>query len=278
MPRRERIDFDGAIHHVMNRGVDRQPVFFADADRVEFGYRLAAIHRDFGVETLAYCLMDNHYHLLLHTPNGGLSAAMQQLGGLFTQHTNDRVGRDGPLFRGRFHSILVTTDAYLAWVARYIHRNPLAIAGVDAPDRHRWSSYRAYLGLRRCPPFLNTQLVLSLFGEDRDRLAAATDDDASCEPTRQSFNADDIALMTRSVLAMADTDGDARVLERSLLVLLASSFADSPELSNGLLAALSFPSPTAHRMALHRARKRFDRDPALRRVLGDVLAELGQTA
>jgi putative transposase len=112
---------------MMNRGIDRQPVFFADADGVKFGRRLAEVHERFGVETLAYCLMPNHYHLLIRLPGGGLAAAIHHLGSLYTRNTNDRTGRDGPLFRGRYHSIRVDTDEYLLWAARYIHRNPLAL-------------------------------------------------------------------------------------------------------------------------------------------------------
>ena len=80
-------------------------MFFADEDRIEFGRVLGEIHERFGVETLAYCLVPNHYHLLLRCPDGGLSAAMQHLGSTFTRRMNDRAGRDGPLFRGRFHAI-----------------------------------------------------------------------------------------------------------------------------------------------------------------------------
>ena len=134
---------------MMNRGVNRQLVFFSDADRVEFGRVLAEMHQRFGVETLAYCLMPNHYHLVLRCPDGGLSDAMQHVGSTYTRRTNTRVGRDGPLFRGRFHAIHVADDVYLKWVVRYIHRNAVDIAGIQGCEDYRWSSYRSYLGLRR---------------------------------------------------------------------------------------------------------------------------------
>ena len=163
------------MHHVMNRGVNHQRIFFDDADRIEFGARLEDINQRFGIETLAYALMTNHYHLLLRTPAGGLSEAMHRLGLVYVKRTNKRVGRDGPLFRSRFHSIPVTTDAYLRYAARYIHRNPLELPGVARPEFYRWSSYRTYRGFRSPAPFMNTSLVLRLFDDDRDDLARFTD-------------------------------------------------------------------------------------------------------
>lgn len=150
----------------MNRGADRRNVFFDDSDRIEFGARLADIYERFGVETHAYCLMDNHYHTLFHCPDGGLSLAMQRLGSLYTRHVNDRLGRDGALFRGRFHSRVITSEAHLVAAARYIHRNPLDLPGIDQPDGYRWSSHRTYLGFREPPPWMVTSTVLGAFDGD----------------------------------------------------------------------------------------------------------------
>lgn len=98
MPRPLRIDVEDGWNHVMNRGIDHGDVFFADTDRIEFGQRLGDVFDRFGIRTHAYCLMDNHFHLLLHCPEGRLSDAMQRLGSLYTRHVNDRLGRDGALF------------------------------------------------------------------------------------------------------------------------------------------------------------------------------------
>jgi REP element-mobilizing transposase RayT len=168
MPRRPRLDPHGGYHHVWNRGVAKRNVFFADTDRVEFGQQLAEMNSHFGIEVNAYCLMDNHYHLLVHCPEGGLSPAMQRLGSSFTRHVNDRTEQDGPIFRGRFSSRLVTTHDYLAELARYVHRNALDISGVDAVENYRWSSHRCYLGLRVTPAWLNTEPILRYFQHDRD--------------------------------------------------------------------------------------------------------------
>ncbi len=272
MGRRPRNDITGGIHHVMNRGVDHQRIFFGDPDRVEFGERLAAIHERFAVEILAYCLMDNHYHLLLRAPDGGLSAAMQHLGLTYTRHTNDRVGRDGPLFRGRFNSILVTTDAYLLRATRYIHRNPLDIVDVRTPRGYRWSSYRAYLGLRRRPPFLATDMILGLVGNDRQALARSTEA-AMNGPAVSEL--DDLLQHVRFAVAHDDLvhgsdEASPRRIERAVLVLIAHEVAGTP-LGDRLERLLDFPSDAARRMALRRARGRSDELPVAR-IVGEVLA------
>jgi REP element-mobilizing transposase RayT len=159
MPRPPRIDIEDGWHHVMNRGIDHGDTFMNNSDRIEMGQRLGDVFERFGIETHAYCLLDNHFHFLWHCPDGGLSAGMQRLGSLYTRHVNDRVGRDGALFRGRFHSRLIVDDAHLAATVRYIHRNALDVAGVDLVRNYRWSSHRAYLGLRKPPPWLVTDRV-----------------------------------------------------------------------------------------------------------------------
>jgi REP element-mobilizing transposase RayT len=161
MPRPLRIDIENGWHHVMNRGIDHADVFFDDSDRVEMGQRLADVFDRFGIRTHAYCLMDNHFHFLWQCPDGGLSAAMQRLGSLYTRHINDRLERDGALFRGRFHSRLITDDAHLVATVRYIHRNALDLDGIARASDYRWSSHRTYLGLRPSPQWLFTDHVFA---------------------------------------------------------------------------------------------------------------------
>lgn len=269
MGRRPRTDVEGGIHHVMNRGVDHQQIFFADADRVEFGRLLGEIHTKWGVETLAYCLMDNHCHLILHTPDGQLSEAMQYLGLVYTRHTNDRVGRDGPICRGRFASMLITTDSYLLQATRYVHRNALDLPGVRRPDGYRWSSYRAYLGHRRRPPFLNTGPVLELVDGDRRALARFTDGDDSIA----RWCADDLVQLVRYAIArsvVSSPDGaPTNVSERLILIGVLDRLAPS-SLTRELVDSLDFPTATARRMALKRSRDRAQ-DPAVDRIVRSVV-------
>lgn len=276
MTRRQRGDAPGAIHHVMNRGVNHQRVFFSDGDRIEFGERLAEIHERFDVTTLAYCLVENHYHLLVQTRSGRLSEAMQQLGLMFTRRVNDRAGRDGPLFRGRFRSIPVTTDAYLLCAARYVHRNALDVRGVDAVDRYRWSSYRAYLGMRPAPPFLDTSMVLQYFDGDVERFDRFTTGDADLSAP----SPDDLVQLVRWAVVQGDLRRDDGApapgwQERTALALLADRLGPTdPGLAARLDDLLAYPSAAARRMAKRRASERAAH-PAIATVVTDVLAALG---
>ena len=107
MSRPLRIEYPGAFYHVMNRGLARNRIFLNDSDRLGFLDLVGDICRLWGLGVYTYCLMDNHYHLLLQTSRGGLSRAMRHLDGIYTQRFNRRHGRDGPLFRGRYRAILI---------------------------------------------------------------------------------------------------------------------------------------------------------------------------
>ncbi len=282
MARPRRVDFDGAIHHVMNRGVDRQPVFFGDADRVRFGRLLADIHERDGVATLAYCLMGNHYHLLLRSPGDRISTAMQWLGGRYTQATNDRCDRDGPIFRGRFSSKLVTTDPYLLWVTRYIHRNPLDIAGVRRPSDYCWSSYRAYLGHRAPASFLDLDAVLSLFDNDRDAIRRFTETDAHAIDADSDAIVDDLVQLIELALASSERDPDsnrttAGSLVRTVLMMLGDD-SRFGALRSRIDAHLGFPSAESRRKALARARARAESDSTIRELLATVRSNIARTS
>lgn len=255
----------------MNRGVDHQPIFFGDEDRIEFGRRLTDCHARFGLELLAYCLMGNHYHLVARTPDGGLSAAMHHLATTYVRHTNDRVGRDGPLFRSRFTSIPVTTDTYLRQLVRYVHLNPLALPGVERPEDHRWSSYRAYLGRRPPAHFLKLDLVMSLFGGKPDRLAAFTVG-AGSSPGIIPSTADEMMNVVKLAL---DDQGEpsSGARERVVLAALLDRLGDD-RTGQLVAAALQFPSADARRTALSRSRKRVRDDPKVAGVVDRLTRQL----
>ncbi len=163
MARPLRIEYPGAYYHVMNRGLSGRHIFTQDQDRKVFFDLIGNISGMWKVEVNAYCLMDNHYHLLLETPQGGLSRAMRHLDGIYTQKFNRSHRRDGPLFRGRYKAILIDVEEYFLSVARYIHHNPGKAGVVSNMDRYRWSSHQGYLDRKKGQEWLNTEELLSRF-------------------------------------------------------------------------------------------------------------------
>lgn len=144
MPRPRRVDAPGYPQHVVQRGNNRQPVFFTDGDRVAY-LRLLCHHADQQhCRVHAYVLMSNHIHLLV-TPDasGGLSRMMQAVNRAYVRRVNERQQRSGTLWEGRFHSTLVDTDWYVLACQRYIELNPVRAGAVARPGDYRWSSYRA---------------------------------------------------------------------------------------------------------------------------------------
>jgi REP element-mobilizing transposase RayT len=150
----------------MNRGLARSLVFHADCDRVAFLDELGNAADEFAVAVHAYCLMGNHYHLLVQSLEGRLSLAMQRLSSRFTHRMNLQMARVGPLFRGRFHSIGIADDGHLIQALRYIHCNPVASGAVHRPEDRKWSSAGCYLGLEPPPHWLRTGDLLAMFGAD----------------------------------------------------------------------------------------------------------------
>jgi len=158
------LPFPGGVYHITARGNDRQAIFEDDADCSRFLIVLASVIARYRVRCHAYCLMGNHYHLLLETPEGNLSAAMRQLNGVYTQRFNRRHERCGHVLQGRFGAQLVDGQAYLHEVCRYIVLNPVRAALVSHPRDWRWSSFRATAGEEPVPAFLTVDWIRSLSG------------------------------------------------------------------------------------------------------------------
>ena len=164
MARPLRLPFAGGIYHVTARGNDRQTIFEDDADCSLFLIVLASVVTRYRVRCHAYCLMSNHYHVLLQTPEGNLSAAMRQLNGVYTQRFNRSHDRCGHVLQGRFGAQLVDGQAYLLEVCRYIVLNPVRASLVSHPRDWRWSSFRATAGEGTVPGFLTVDWVQALSG------------------------------------------------------------------------------------------------------------------
>ena len=153
----------GGVYHVVARGNARQDIFLDDGDRNRFLATLRSVVERMNVLCHAYCLMGNHYHLLLETPDANLSLAIRQLNGVYAQSFNHRHARVGHLFQGRFNSRLVEKEAYLLVVSRYIVLNPVRADLVPSPADWRWSSYLAHAGRVEPPSFLNVDWLLTRF-------------------------------------------------------------------------------------------------------------------
>jgi len=167
MPRPQRIEYPDAYYHVMNRGRGRQKIFHDEAYCQAFLETIKEANSRFGMEVQAYCLMGNHYHLLIKTPLGNLSRCMRHVNGVYTQRYNRLKNTDGPLFRGRFKAVLVEGDAYLLQLTRYIHRNPMDMKRplVTELAAYPWSSYPAYLNKSPSPLWLNREFSYQLLGK-----------------------------------------------------------------------------------------------------------------
>jgi len=171
MARPVRIEYPGAVYHVITRGNNRQAIFKDDHDRKTYLEKLFYYCEAKGVELLCYCLLSNHVHLLLQTPQGNLSKLMQPFQTSYTVYFNRRHRHTGHVFEQRYKAFLVDRDNYLLQVSRYIHLNPVGAGIVKRPQNYRWSSYRAYVkegkitGLKR-------ELILGQFEGKGQRLVS----------------------------------------------------------------------------------------------------------
>jgi REP element-mobilizing transposase RayT len=176
MSRRPRLQFTGALYHVMARGNRKSTIFHDDEDRRQFLCVVSDAARAYDLRIRAACLMGNHYHLVLETPGCNLSDAMHFVNGVFAQRSNRRHGLTGHVFEGRFRSLVIQRESYLMRAARYVVRNPVLAGLVARAGDWRWSSYRATAGLEPAPPWLHVDWIqwafrASSMDEARERYA-----------------------------------------------------------------------------------------------------------
>lgn len=163
MARPLRIEFPGAVYHVTSRGNARADIFDDDNDRQLFLSILGQTTKRFNWLCHAYCLMGNHYHLLIETPEGNLSAGMRHLNGVYTQAHNRKRHTDGHVFKGRFKAVLVEKESHLLELCRYVVLNPVRAHMVERAEQYQWSSYLPTLGKVAVPEFLCTEWLLDNF-------------------------------------------------------------------------------------------------------------------
>jgi putative transposase len=171
MARPLRVEFDGALYHVTSRGNAREDIFDGDGDRKAFLEILGKVVNRFNWLCHAYCLMDNHYHLVIETPEANLSKGMRQLNGIYTQVYNRRQRTVGHVFQGRYKAILIQKESHLLEVCRYVVLNPVRVKATKRVEQWKWSSYGVTAGFGKNPPWLTVDWVLSQF--DKRKYPAA---------------------------------------------------------------------------------------------------------
>jgi putative transposase len=181
MGRPLRVFVPNAIYHVASRGSDKRPIFHQDEDRELFLERLEQTMERFRLPCLAYCLMNNHYHLVVMTPDARLSMAMKELNGGYYKRFNEIHGRSAHLFRNRFMAQLIDGDSYLLTACRYVAHNPVRAGLCRAPSEWSWSSYASTVGIGQARRFLDERRLGELVGggdgwRDRYRQFVEADD------------------------------------------------------------------------------------------------------
>ena len=169
MGRAPRIDAEGGLYHVTARGNRRQRIYSVPTDYRLFLRIASSAASKLGWLCPAYCLMPNHYHLVIETPNAGLSRGMHRLNSTYAHLFNERYGFDGHLFQGRFHSELIETSSHLLELARYVVLNPVRAGLCAHPAEWRWSSYRAMVGFEAPEPLLSPHWLVRQFGPTEER-------------------------------------------------------------------------------------------------------------
>ena len=173
MSRPARIEYEGAFYHVMNRGNRREAIFIDNQDRARFYEIIGSIESRYKIIIYSFVLMSNHYHLIIETPLGNLSKAIQRLNGDYALYYSRRHRSPGHLFQGRFKAMLVEKETYLLELSRYIHLNPFRAGMAKSPEKYKWSSlYEISKNSNGTLPFtLYTDWLLGLFGKRKGTAA-----------------------------------------------------------------------------------------------------------
>lgn len=167
MARPLRIEYPGAVYHVTSRGNAREAIFLSDADRRKFLDVLADTVEKYNWLCHAFCLLDNHYHLVVETPDPNLSLGMRQLNGVYTQSFNRIHQKVGHVFQGRYKAILVEKESHLLELCRYVVLNPVRAGMVSRPDEWKWSSYKSTAYAGTVPDYLTIDWALGQFSEKK---------------------------------------------------------------------------------------------------------------
>ncbi|OGH56792.1 MAG: hypothetical protein A3G34_14885 [Candidatus Lindowbacteria bacterium RIFCSPLOWO2_12_FULL_62_27] len=183
MPRKHRIHFPGACYHALNRGNRREPLFLESRDYQYFLESIVLVQKRYAFRVYAFCLMPNHFHLIIEVGHVPLSTIMRSLLTRYAQYFNRKYHKVGHVFQGRYRAILCQKEAYLLELMRYIHMNPVRAGLVSRPEKWRWSSYRDYVHGRR-HAFLTTGLIKAQFRDTRSFIRFHLEHDGSKDARR----------------------------------------------------------------------------------------------
>jgi len=167
MARPLRIEYEGAVYHIISRGNRGEHIFAEDQDKEYFIETLQNAAEKYKIDLYAFCIMGNHYHLLLTAPQGELAKAMHYIGSAYGSFLRRQKGWIGHVFAGRYKSLCVEKEGYLLELSRYIHLNPVMAGLAEKPEGYKWSSYGYYTGKKEEPEWLNTDWLLAEYGKDR---------------------------------------------------------------------------------------------------------------
>ncbi|MES2017300.1 MAG: transposase [Pseudomonadota bacterium] len=247
MVRPLRIEFPGALYHVTARGNRRDRIYVDNFDRTLWLDILASVCARFRFSVHAYCLMPNHYHLLLETPRAQLSVGMRQLNGAYSQAFNRRHRLVGHVFQGRYAAVLCEKESYLKELARYIVLNPVRAHMVNSIDDWPWSSHAYMMGREPTPPWLHARYLLSHFDDDiekarRTYLAFTLDGMNARRPldeVRHQMFLGEIpeARDRKPSNNLLESSDISRANKKALLRPLQSYFLEGKDISQGVIAA-----------------------------------------
>jgi REP element-mobilizing transposase RayT len=309
----ERYPIENGLFHVTNRGVDRRDIVLDDNDRHTWLRLLDRNAARCGWRVFAFALLDNHFHLYLRTPRANLSTGMRDFESAYVNQFNPRHVREGHLFQGRFHAVIVENDSHSWELTRYIHLNSLRAGLFKDPMQDRWNSYRHYLNPVHSPDWLDWKTVLAEFGgtESRARLAYKRFVDSGiANPPANPLDAvvegwilgrEDFVAQCRAWREQTET-GQTPVSLDQVIEYVATAFRTVPEhlMQRGrhgnrardaaiLLARELVPeslevlatrfggvSRSAITETARRARQRAEREPSFAAVLADVRGKLGR--
>jgi putative transposase len=247
MTRPLRLQFPGALYHVTSRGNRRSLIYRDDADRTAWLEVLALVCDRHHCIVHCFCMMSNHFHLMIETVEPNLSQAMRQLNGVYSQHFNQRHHTVGHLFQGRYKAILVQKESYLLELSRYIVLNPLRAGMVESLHAWPWSSYQYFVNDRPAPSWLERDWILSRFGNSRAQAIEAYNDFVMAgvgkasplvETRHQVLLGDDDFVGEHQELQQSESLVETARVERAALALTLAEYRDRfPDRSEAMARA-----------------------------------------